>query len=195
MVNLFVNILIKMFFLLTPFFVLSMILSMTRTLSPQARKSIAIRTTLAILVIAFILFYFGNIIFHLLGITIQSFQIGAGALLFLSAVSLVQARQTPTVSETEDISVVPLAIPLTIGPGTIGTLLVMGSEINGKAKFVASSALFCAIILVGFILIGASHLERILGAKGISALSKLTGLVLAALAAQMIFTGINTFGH
>jgi multiple antibiotic resistance protein len=195
MVNLFINTLIKIFFLLTPFFVLSMMLSMTRTLPLQARRTIAIRTTLAILVIAFILFFFGNIIFSLLGITIQSFQIGAGALLFLSAVSLVQSRQPPTASEHEDISVVPLAIPLTIGPGTIGTLLVMGTEINGTAKLVASSALFCAIILVGLVLLGASHLERILGAKGISVLTKLTGLVLSALAAQMIFTGINTFGR
>ncbi|MEN6385799.1 MAG: MarC family protein [Phycisphaerales bacterium] len=195
MVNLFINTLIKMFFLLTPFFVMSMMLSMTRSLSARARKVIAIRTTLAILVVAFILFYFGNIIFHLLGITLQSFQIGAGALLFISAVSLVQARQQPTVTESEDISVVPLAIPITIGPGTIGTLLVMGTEISGKAKIVASSALFCSIVLVGVILLGASHLERILRAKGISVLTKLTGLVLSALAAQMIFTGVNSFGR
>jgi multiple antibiotic resistance protein len=194
MVNLFINTLIKMFFLLTPFFVMSIMLSMTRSLSAHARKVVAIRTTLAILVIVFILFYFGKIIFHLLGITLQSFQIGAGALLFLSAVSLVQARQQPTVSEAEDISVVPLAIPITIGPGTIGTLLVMGTEISGTAKIVASSALFAAIILVGLVLLGAWQLEKILGDKGISVLTKLTGLVLSALAAQMIFTGINTFG-
>jgi len=195
MVNLFINTLIKMFFLLTPFFVMSMVLSMTRTLSAQARRTIVIRTILAILVIAFILFYFGNIIFKLLGITLQSFQIGAGALLFLSAVSLVQTHQPPAASEAEDISVVPLAIPLTIGPGTIGTLLVMGTEISGTAKIVASSALFCAIMLVGFILLGASQLEKILGSKGISVLTKLTGLVLSALAAQIVFTGINTFGR
>jgi len=195
MTSLFINTLIKIFFLLTPFFVMSMLLSMTRSLTSEVRRGIAIRTTLAILVIAFILFYFGNIIFNLLGITIQSFQIGAGALLFLSAVTLVHGQQQRTLSESDDIAVVPLAMPLTIGPGTVGTLLILGAETTGTAKLVASAALFTAIMLVGLTLLLATKLEQILGGKVIVVLTKITGLVLAALAAQLIFTGIYTFKH
>ena len=195
MVSLFVNTLIRMFFLLTPFFVMSMFLSMTRTFTQEARRRIVVHTTLAILITAFVLFYFGNIIFDLLGITIQSFQIGAGALLFISAVKLVQGQEQQTQSESQDIAVVPLALPLTVGPGTTGTLLVLGAEITGSKKLVASAALFVAIILVSILLLLATKLERILGAKGIGILTKLTGLVLAALAAQLIFTGIYNFPH
>lgn len=195
MVSLFVNTLIRMFFLLTPFFVMSMFLSMTRTFTHEARRRIVVHTTLAILITAFVLFYFGNIIFDLLGITIQSFQIGAGALLFISAVKLVLGQEAQPQSESQDIAVVPLALPLTVGPGTTGTLLVLGAEITGSKKLVASAALFVAIMLVGILLLLATKLERILGAKGIGILTKLTGLVLAALAAQLIFTGIYNFPH
>ncbi|MFA6175330.1 MAG: MarC family protein [Phycisphaerae bacterium] len=195
MTNLFVNTLIKIFFLLTPFFVMSMFLSLTRMLTQDARRRIAIHTTLAILITAFILFYFGNIIFKLLGITIQSFQIGAGTLLFLSAVKLVMGQEQQTQSESDNIAVVPLALPLTVGPGTTGTLLVLGAEITGTAKLVASAALFAAIVLVGILLLLATKVERVLGAKGIGVLTKLTGLVLAALAAQLVFTGIYNFPH
>lgn len=195
MVNLFINTLIKIFFLLTPFFVMSVFLSMTRSLAHSVRRNIAIRTTLAVLIVSFILFFFGNIIFHLLGITIQSFQIGAGSLLFLSAVTLVNRQQQPSISESDDIAVVPLALPLTIGPGTIGTLLVLGIETSGIAKLVASIALFLAVVLVGIMLLLATKLEQILGTKGIVVLTKLTGLVLAALAAQIIFTGVYNFKH
>ncbi|MHB9071796.1 MAG: MarC family protein [Sedimentisphaerales bacterium] len=144
---------------------------------------------------AYVLFYFGNIIFKLLGITIQSFQIGAGALLFLSAVTLVRGQEQHPPSESDNMAVVPLALPLTVGPGTTGTLLVLGAETTGTAKLVASTALLAAIVSVGILLLLATKVERVLGAKGIGVLTKLTGLVLAALAAQLIFTGIYNFPH
>ena len=192
--NLFVNTAIKIFFLLTPFFVMSVFLSMTRDMTSAVRRRIAIRTTIAIFVTAMILFYFGNIIFKLFGITIESFQIGAGALLFLSAVALVQSQKLPTPTESEDISVVPLALPLTVGPGTTGTLLVMGAEIvSPTAKTVAACGVLLAVLAVGILLLLAAGIEKKLGEKGINVLTKLTGLVLAAMAAQLVFTGINHF--
>jgi multiple antibiotic resistance protein len=194
MSNLFINTAIKIFFLLTPFFVMSMFLSMTRDMTSEERHRIAIRTTVAIAITTMILFYFGNVIFRLLGITIQSFEIGAGALLFLSAVSLVQSQKMPGPTESEDISVVPLALPLTVGPGTTGTLLVMGAEIASPAeKTIAACAVLLAVLVVGMLLLLAVRIKKKLGEKGLNVLTKLTGLVLAALAAQLIFTGIRQF--
>ncbi|MDD5482083.1 MAG: MarC family protein, partial [Kiritimatiellae bacterium] len=77
---------------------------------------------------------------------------------------------------------------------TIGTLLVMGAEtttLNGKT--VGFVALLLAVTCVAAILLAGSVLQRILGVRGISILSKLTGLILAALAAQMIMTGVQHF--
>ncbi|HEY1406787.1 MAG TPA: MarC family protein, partial [Spirochaetota bacterium] len=78
---------IRFFFLLTPFFALSVFLSMTHGRRERERKRLAILVTLSVLAVCFILFLCGNYIFYLFGITIDAFRIGAGALLFITAIS------------------------------------------------------------------------------------------------------------
>jgi multiple antibiotic resistance protein len=91
-------------------------------------------------------------------------------------------------------AVVPLAIPITVGPATTGVLLVMGADMNTPSgKAVALSALLCAALTVGILLWMAGRIERRIGKTGLSILSKLTGLMLASLAAQMIMTGVRNF--
>ena len=92
------------------------------------------------------------------------------------------------------ISVVPLAIPITVGPGTTGALLVMGAEIQQSWQiFAGCAALAAAVLSVGVLLVCASSIEHVVGKKGITILSKLTGLFVAALAAQIVFTGVRNF--
>ena len=188
---------IKFFFLFTPFFALSMFLSMTNGYTELQRRRLAMRVTLAVAVLCLGLFFFGNTVFSLLGITLDAFRVGAGALLFLSAVTMVRAPVSPTTpQDDEDIAVVPLSMPIIIGPATTGALLVMGAEIaNPARKAVGATALMVAVVCVGAILMMSPMIERILGKKGINILTKVTGLVLAALAAQMILAGLaNTLG-
>jgi multiple antibiotic resistance protein len=191
----FFTIWIRFFFLLTPFFVLSTLLAMTPEHTPAQRRSVAVRVTLAVMVTCFVLYSFGNTLFSLFGITLDSFRIGAGSLLFLSAVHMVHGDDSAPPSEKRGaISVVPLAIPVTVGPGTTGALLVMGAEMQYKWQiFIGCAALATAVICVGVLLICASFIEHIVGKKGITILSKLTGLFVAALAAQIVFTGVRNF--
>ncbi len=191
----FINTFIKFFFLLTPFFALSMFLTMTEGMSNASRKKLSVKITISVYISCIILFMFGEEIFSIFGITIDAFRIGAGALLFLTAASLVQSKQTQSPFNFEDdIAVVPLAIPIIVGPATIGTILVMGVEIDGfRLKVIALSALFIAIFFVGLLLYLSSYLEHVLKKKGILIISKITGLILAALAAQLVFTGIKNF--
>jgi multiple antibiotic resistance protein len=193
--NFFFTVWIRFFFLLTPFFVLSTFLAMTPELTSSERRGTAIRVTLAVLVACFVLYFFGNTLFSLFGITLDSFRIGAGSLLFLSAVQMVHGDDSVTPSEKRGaISVVPLAIPVTVGPGTTGALLVMGAEIHqGWQIFVGCAALAAAVLCVGVLLVCASSIEHVVGKKGITILSKLTGLFVAALAAQIVFTGVKNF--
>jgi multiple antibiotic resistance protein len=186
---------IRFFFLLTPFFALSVFLSMTRGHSERNRKKTAVMVTLSVSIICFVLFLFGNYIFDLFGITIDAFRIGAGALLFLTAISLSQGKNYDINNETDsDMVVVPLSIPIIAGPATIGTILIMSAEsAQYFVKIVSFSALLVAIICVGLILLISSFLERVLHTRGILILSKITGLILAAIASQMIFTGIRSF--
>jgi len=191
----FVSVWLKFFFLFTPFFALSMFLSMTKGYSETQRRKLALQVSGAVGVSCLILFFFGDVIFSLFAITLDSFRVGAGALLFLSAVGLVQAYPvTLKPSPEEDIAVVPLAMPIIVGPATIGTLLVLGGEITDTFhKGLGCLALLLAVISVGTILVLASFIERAVGKKGLNILSKISGLILAALAAQMILLGVQHF--
>lgn len=192
---LFVNIWIKLCFVFTPFFVLSMFLSMTENYDEPRRRKLALTVSVAAAVICFLLFFAGKQIFAVFGITLNSFRIGAGALLFLSAVGLVQGRTAPVdTSGDGDIAVVPLAIPVLVGPATIGTLLVLGAELEGVVqKGLGSLALMLALTCLCVLLLSGSRIQHTLGNRGITILSKITGLILSALAAQMIMTGVLGF--
>jgi multiple antibiotic resistance protein len=182
---------------MTPFFVLSMFLSMTKDIEDIYRKKIAIKVTMSIIVSCLILLFFGKYIFDLFGITLDAFRIGAGALLFLNAIELVQKDVNQKVSSPTDISkhtIVPLAIPITVGPGTIGALMVMGAEMKSISDLtVGSFALISSICSVGLMLYLSNYIQKAIGSTGLLVLSKITGLVLSALASQLIFTGIKNF--
>ena len=195
MLTLFVNVFLKIFMIFTPFFVISAFLSLTKEDSQTERQRIAIKITLAVGLTCFALFLFGTYIFALFGITLDAFRIGAGAVLFLSAVSMIQGKATVSpLDSKEDVAVVPLAIPITVGPGTIGALLVMGAGLKTvPEKITACLALLCAVFLVGGLLFAAGRLERFLGQQGLSILTKLTGLFVSAIAAQIFFTGLKNF--
>jgi multiple antibiotic resistance protein len=192
-VALFVSVFIKLFFLLTPFFVLSVFMAMTQGMGLAAQRKTAVRTAGAVFGLCLLLYFFGPLIFDTLGITLDAFRIGAGALLFLSALSLVRGRAAPEAEAEGDIAVVPLAMPITVGPATIGTLMVLGGELTGTDKLVGCAALAAAALAVGVLLFFARVLERLLGAMTLTILMKLTGLVLSALSAQLVFTGIRNF--
>lgn len=184
---------LRFFFLLTPFFVLSMFLAMTNDWRPAARRVLAVRVIAAVGVLCAGLLLFGEYVFAMFGITIDAFRVGAGALLFLSGLSLSRGQSTQVSGDKHDIAVVPLAIPITVGPATTGTLLVMGGEIiQTSQKLHLGSALLAAIAALGVLLYAAGAVERILGRTGLTILSRITGLILASMAAQMIFTGIRS---
>lgn len=193
--NLFINIFIKFFFLLTPFFLLSTFLSMTRAMELPEKKKLAVKVTFSVVVICIILFLTGDVIFSLFGITLNSFRIGTGILLMLSAIALVQGTdKIPTKDSNEDISVVPLAIPVTVGPATTGALLVMGVELQRMwERVIGISALCLAIIGVGVLLYLSGEIEKLIKKQGLTIMCKITGLVLAALSAQMIMSGVLGF--
>lgn len=193
--TLFINVFLKIFMIFTPFFVMSAFLSLTRNESQVERHRIAKKVTMAVALTCFALFLFGTYIFALFGITLDAFRIGAGAILFLSAVSMVQGKTTVSPQESqEDVAVVPLAIPITVGPGTIGALLVMGAGLETfPEKLTACFALLCAILSVGALLLVAGRFERLLGQQGLLILTKLTGLFVSAIAAQIFFTGLKNF--
>ena len=192
---LFFSLWIKLFFVFTPFFALSMFLTLTEGFEAQRRRKLVISVSAAVLVICLLLFFVGRQMFALFDITLDAFRIGAGALLLLSSIGLVQGRSGIAGDNTSgDLAVVPLAIPIIVGPATIGTMLVLGADlVKLSDKLIGCLALAAAVACMAGLLLAGSLIQRLLGNRGIVILSRLTGLILAALAAQLIMTGIRGF--
>lgn len=186
---------LKFFFLITPFFALSMFLALLPDATPEERNRTARRTIIAAWIISVTIFLFGRVIFQVLGIGVDAFRIGAGALLFLSAVSLMNPKVSAAGhDEGDDLSVVPLAMPIIIGPATCGPLLVKGAEIaTWPGRLVIIGAMTVSLTALWLILRAGTTIERRLGKKGLAILMRVTGLVLSALSAQMIMTGVRAF--
>jgi multiple antibiotic resistance protein len=190
--KLFVQLFFKIFFILTPFFVMSVFLVMTKNKISNERKRLAFKVGIAVMVLNLSMFYLGDYIFMLFGITIDAFRIGAGALLFLSALNIVKGDFGDQDVTSSDMAIVPLAIPVTVGPGTIGMLLVLSGEmVSINEKIIATFAMTIASLFLGFMLSISVQIEKIIGEKGISILSKITGLFVASVASQLVITGIK----
>ncbi len=193
--NMVVGVVVRFFLLLTPFFVLSVFVISTDGLPRPVRRRLALRTTIAIWLVCTLVYFFGDYIFKFIGITLAAFQVGAGLLLMLSGIELVRGTATSGIRRAEssgDITVVPMAIPYAVGPGTIGTLLVMSASAENTAVQIADFAgITTAVLITGALLYFCDRVERFLGRKGLDILGKLTGLFLAALAAQVMLTGVK----
>ncbi|WP_454254577.1 MarC family protein [Pseudomonas sp. Marseille-Q8238] len=186
---------LKMLVLYSPFFVLSCFISLTPGYTTRERKKLAWKVALGTLIASTLLYLFGQIIFDLFGITADAFRIGAGSVLFISALGMAQGKSVVQSDNIhQDVTIVPLTIPLTVGPGTIGALLVMGvSHPHWDDKLVAVGGITLASLTVGCILYLSHGFERLLGEKGLQIVSRLMGLFVCALAAQIIFTGVRGY--
>lgn len=186
---------LKMLVLYSPFFVLSCFISLTRGYTVRERKRLAWKVALASMIASVLLFLFGDSIFVVFGVTIDAFRIGAGSVLFISALGMAQGK--PAVHQenlNQDVTIVPLTIPLTVGPGTIGALLVMSASDNHwDLRLATLLAIVLASLTVGVVLYLSSLFERLMGEQGLQIVSRLMGLFVCALAAQIIFTGVKNY--
>ena len=192
----FIGLVIQLFVLLSPFCTLSLFISCSGDMTPREQRGFAIRIALAIWVICILFYLFGQSIFGFLGITLNAFRIGAGLVLFLNGLDLVRGSGVPKAKLCAgggDMAVVPMALPYTVGPATIGVLLLMGANVTGgmTQRITEMAAITVVGVLVGLLLTFARQLELVLKEKGLSILGKLTGMYLVALAAQIVFDGIR----
>lgn len=176
--------------------------ALTRGESDEYRRQMAVRGVLLSAAILSIFTLIGGALLGALGIGIPAFRIAGGALLFMLALDMVFARQSgirsTTESETaeaeqrEDISVFPLAIPLIAGPGALTAVLLFsgaGFEPVNIAVVLLVLAVVLALTLASLLLAG--RLSRVFGATGGDILSRVLGVILAALAVQFIIEGLQ----
>jgi len=176
--------------------------ALTRGFSAKRKRESAIRGTLLGAAILFLFALAGDVLLEALGIGLPAFRIAGGVLLFLLALDMVFARpsgmRASTVREQEeesyqqDVSVFPLAIPLLAGPGAITTVLLYtgGSNNTQVALFVVVLLLVLLLTLTSLLL--ASRVMRLFGETGANVLSRVLGVLLAALAVQFVLDGLKT---
>ncbi|MBR6372713.1 MAG: MarC family protein [Victivallales bacterium] len=187
---------LNFFFLLTPFFVLSTFISLTEGLSGSMRRKLARKVTFGIIAVTLIIFWLGTYVMRLFDITVDAFRAGSGVLLLLTAISLVLGKNTAITAKNEqellDMAVVPLAVPITAGPATLGMLMVLGTTtVAIPMKLVLSASIIAASVSIGVMLALSDKLLKWMGHSNIAILSKVTGLILAAIAMQMITIGVK----
>ena len=188
-------------FIVDPFAVIPTFLAMTARDAPAQRRVLARRGawTCAITLIAFALG--GSLIFKIFGITIGAFKIAGGVLIGLNALDMVQARrsqQRETPIETaegiqkDDIGIMPLGVPMLAGPGAISTVMVLALGAKSTAAMVTVYVSIVLTALITFLVLSAASIvERRLGQTGMRILTRLMGLVLAAIGVQFIIDGIK----
>lgn len=169
----------------------------------EKRRAIALRATKISTALFFVFATLGGIIFQLFGITLAAFRIAGGVILFGIAMRMIstsdgekeeQAEEAKAEKSriTDDISVIPLAIPFISGPGSIATVMILTSEAPTIYHTVlVYFAVLATTVACYFAMVHSRHIVRFMGETGKQILTKIFGLILAVLAIQFIINGAS----
>ena len=194
---------VTMFVVIDPIGLAPLFVALTQGMSDTARRRIAWRATATGVIILLVFAAFGETLLEFIGISMPAFRVAGGILLFLTALEMLferRSKRRESQSEAEDDtrddpSVFPLAIPLIAGPGAIASvILLMGQRpgIEGTVMVLGATGLVMLIVLAFFMVSG--PMERALGKTGITVVTRLLGMLLAALSVQFVLDGLAAFG-
>jgi multiple antibiotic resistance protein len=181
--------------------------SLTRGTPPAHRRAMAFKSSLIAWIILMFFALLGRPMLHALGISLASFRIAGGILLFYIAVDMVFERRTQRrenrahsiegTPEAEDISVFPMAIPMIAGPGSIASAMLWVSRAEDPLHVaIVLGAITVVMIMTLLTLLSAEPLMRLMGEKVEGMITRILGVILAALAAQFVIDGLKqSFPH
>jgi multiple antibiotic resistance protein len=190
------------FVVVDPISLIPLFAGLTQGASAHYKKKMAGKATAIALVITVLFALAGARFLGLMGISLSSFRIAGGTLLFLIALDMVFARPSGTRSTTseqeeakkrDDISVFPLAFPFMAGPGALATLLLAAGEVGSRPLLFAGLLGVVALVMIicWILMLATPRLMKVLGVTGANVVSRLSGVILAALAVQFIVDGIR----
>jgi multiple antibiotic resistance protein len=179
---------------------------LTKGASPQQARSMALRATWIASLILLVFALFGQQLLGALHIELNSFRIAGGLMLFFIAFDMVfekrtqrresRAEKIAATPEIEDVSVFPMAMPMLAGPGAIAAVMLLMNEADGYGEMAeVLAALAAVLVITAAALVAAGPLIRLLGDKVEAVITRLLGVLLAALAAQYVIDGLKgSFG-
>ena len=202
MIELFISSFITFFVVIDPPGCAPIYASLTSDAPPRDRRIMAIRAIVVAAVILLVFALFGEQMLGALGISLDSFRIAGGIMLFLIALEMVfekrterredRAQEIIEQPEIEDVSIFPMAMPMIAGPGSIAAVMLLTSQNDGVDNaMIILGALGAVLLLTLMGLIAAGPLMRILGNKVEAVITRVLGVLLGALAVQFVVDGLN----
>ena len=192
---------VTLFVIIDPIGLTPVFLALTQGMSPATRRSVGLRACFTAAGLLALFAAFGEAVLGFVGISMAAFRVAGGALLFLTALDMLFERRTKRrqdqggEDDIEDPSIFPLAMPLIAGPGSIATVILLAGQKPGVEGFVMVVTVMMAVLAVMVMMFLTSGLfERLLGKTGINVISRLLGMLLAALSVQFILDGLKDFG-
>lgn len=193
--------LVTMFVVIDPIGLAPLFIALTQGMTAAQRRRVAIHAVTVSGIVLVLFALFGEAVLGFIGISMPAFRIAGGILLFLTALDMLFERRTKRRedrTEGEDIddpSVFPLAIPLIAGPGSIASIILLVGEkpgYEGLLMVLSITALTLVVLLL--FLLASSYLDRMVGKKGIDVITRILGMLLAALSVQFVLDGLSAFG-
>ncbi|QZD86828.1 MarC family protein [Qipengyuania psychrotolerans] len=206
MTQLFISAFITLFVVIDPPGCAPIYAGLTKGATPAQRRNMAIRACFIAAIILLIFALFGEDLLGALHIELDSFRIAGGFMLFWIAFEMVfekrtqrredRAQKVASTPEVEDVSVFPMAMPMLAGPGAIAAIMLLMNEATGlEQSLVVLGALGTVLVLTMLALIAAGPLMKLFGDRVEAVITRLLGVLLAALAAQYVIDGLKgSFG-
>lgn len=204
--ELFVSAFITLFVVIDPPGCAPIYAGLTKQASPAQARAMALRATFIAAIILLIFAFFGEPLLSALHIELDSFRIAGGLMLFWIAFDMVfekrtqrreeRAEKIAATPQIEDVSVFPMAMPMLAGPGAIAAIMLLMNEAQGMPERIeVFAALGAVLAITAAALVAAGPIIRLLGDKVEAVITRLLGVLLAALAAQYVIDGVKgSFG-
>lgn len=194
-----VKFLIAMVIMMNPLGSLSIYLQLTHRSSVKYQRQTSIKCGLAITIIMIMSILIGKQLLDLMGITIPSFRFAGGIILLLVGLSMLQSKDssvshTPeddvAAEERESIAIVPMALPIIMGPGSISTLVLASTDYGAYSKIIL--CILCLGLSVGMTLIlyYGSIIAKFVGESIIKVITRIMGMIIMAIAVSMLANGL-----
>jgi multiple antibiotic resistance protein len=200
--ELFLSAFVTFFVVIDPLGCAPIYAGLTRGASAVQARNMALRATVIAAIILLIFALFGQQLLAALDIELNSFRIAGGLMLFFIAFDMVFEKRTQRREsraeklaarlEVEDVSVFPMAMPMLAGPGAIAAVMLLMNEVSRLSeRLEVLAALLAVLVITGASLVAAAPLVRLLGDKVEAVITRLLGVLLAALAAQYVIDGVK----
>ena len=190
----FLSAFILLLLVLDPLGSLPIFIPLMREVPPERRTRVALRELLIAFVVLFAFMVFGDVILRVMRLSERSLEVAGGVILLMVAIRMIFSAEggvygTP---EGKEPFIFPLAVPLLAGPSAMATVLLLASRQPDRVMAWAG-ALTCAMAVSGAVLLLCDRIRKLLGDSVVAALEKLMGLVLTAIAVEMILAGLKQY--